>query len=102
MGIFQNHLMAAAASIAPATTDFYTHQIANSVRTHDSTSSSIKRTPGSNGNRQTWSISMWIKRCKVGETQFIFEAGGSGGYASRLFYTFASDDKIEISSSEVN
>ena len=32
MGVFQNHLMAAAVAKAAESTDFYTYQIANSIR----------------------------------------------------------------------
>ena len=99
--MFNNQLWQKPAGGAAA--DFYDHQIANSVRMHNGDDDSkITRTPSSAGNRATWSISIWMKRSKVGANQFIFEAGGSGGYATRLFYTFASDDKIEISSSTVN
>ena len=39
--------------------NFYTYQIANSFRWD---SGYLKRTPGSAGNRQTWTFSCWIKQ----------------------------------------
>ena len=103
MGVFQNNLMGAAAAAGSAAAGgFYTHQIANSVRTFESTNSKITRTPSSAGNMATWSISIWMKRSKLGASQFIFEAGASGGYASRLFYSFVAGGGIEMSSGEVN
>ena len=99
MGILEN---ANAIPTAAGAADFYTYQIANSCRTHDDTSSSIRRTPSSDGNRQTWCISMWVKRAKVSETQFIFEAGTSGDSGSRLFWSFVAGDGIEVSSGVTN
>ena len=82
--------------------DFYEYQIANSVRTFESTNSKITRTPGTAGNRATWSISIWMKRSKLGTGQMIFEAGSSGHYDTRLFYQFAAGGGIEMSSGEAN
>ena len=83
--------------------DFYDHQIANSVRTHfGDDNSTIKRTPSTDGNRATWSISIWMKRAHLGANQFIFESGASGNFDTRLFYLFTPTGGIEMSSGEVN
>jgi len=69
MGIFQNNLMgAAAAAGGAAAADFYDYQIATScrfIRTGDNENTYLKRTPGSAGNRKTYTISLWVKRTQV-------------------------------------
>jgi len=104
LGANKQALMGAAGGAAAAA-DFYDYQIANSVRTHTSTSSSITRTPSSAGNRATWCISMWMKRSTIttGTNQMIFEAGTSGDSSTRLFWAFnGTYDTIEVSSGTVN
>jgi len=102
MGVFQNHLMGAAAAAASASTDFYDHQIANSVRMQMGAGSRLRRTPSSAGNRQTWAISMWVKRCKLGDEQFLYEAGASGDQDGRLRLVFTDADKIMVGTGNAN
>jgi len=89
MGIFQNNLMGAAAAAASAGSDFYDHQIANSCR-FDGSSSELDRTPGSAGNRRTFTFSTWIKKVKNGVQQCFFSAG-SGTFSD---FEFDSSDRL--------
>ena len=68
MGIFQNHLMGAAAAASAGGADFYDYQIQNSarfLRTGDNTNTYLKRTPSSAGNRKTYTLSLWVKRTQT-------------------------------------
>jgi len=69
MGVFQNNLMGAAAAAASAGgADFYDYQIQHSarfIRTGDNANTYLKRTPGSAGNRKTYTLSLWVKRTQI-------------------------------------
>ena len=81
---------------------FYDHQIEQSVRGEMDAGTRIRRTPSSAGNRTTWAISMWIKRSKLGDEQFLYEAGSSGDADSRLRLVINDDDKIMITTGNSN
>tara|TARA_R100000988_G_scaffold77944_2_gene41851 strand:- start:168 stop:2597 length:2430 start_codon:yes stop_codon:yes gene_type:complete len=83
-------------------TDFYTHQINHSVRMQMGAGSRLRRTPSSAGNRQTWAISMWVKRAKLGDEQFLFEAGASGNQDGRLRMVFTDGDAIMVGTGNAN
>ena len=104
MGVFQNNLLAASAAAASAGGGaFYDYQIEQSVRFDSASSSTLRRTPSSAGNRTTWSFSAWIKRSDLGTFQMILEAGsGSVAVDSRLFHAFTTGDAMEASSGTVN
>jgi len=54
------------------------YDVANSVRFNDNDSPSMYKTPGSSGNRRTWTFSTWFKRGNIGSSQWILDAyGGS-------------------------
>ena len=51
--------------------------IDQALRFNDDDSASLNRTPGSAGNRRTWTFSCWVKRGNLtGANQPIFSAGG--------------------------
>jgi hypothetical protein len=53
------------------------YQIDQSIRFNDDDSASLNRTPGSAGNRRTFTFSCWVKRANLtGANQPIFSAGG--------------------------
>ena len=61
------------------------NDIANSLRFRGNTFGYLQRTPGSSGNRKTFTISFWGKRATLGTEQHIFGAGWSGsGYHDTL------------------
>jgi len=90
MGVFQNNLMGAAAAAASAGGGgFYSHQIEQSVRFEEDAGDKIARTPGSSGNRRTFTISFWLKRTVLsnsGNHMVIFgaDAGSSNYFHLRL------------------
>ena len=82
--------------------DFYDHQIAQSVRGEMSAGTRLRYTPSGAGNRQTWAISMWIKRSKLGDEQFLYEAGASGGSSTRLRLVINDGDSIMVTNGNAN
>ena len=82
--------------------DFYDYQIEQSVRGDMGDGTRLRRTPSSAGNRQTWAISMWIKRSLLGDEQFLYEAGASGGSSTRLRLVINDSDKIMITNGNAN
>ena len=84
MGVFQNNLMGAAAAAASAGGGgFYSHEISNSVRFNASASSSMYRTQGTPTNVDKCTISLWVKRGKLGAAIYAFT--GSGNYSQISF-----------------
>ena len=79
MGLFQNHMMAAAAAATADTT----YSITNSCRFDGD--SILKITPGSDGDRNTWTFSTWFKRAGISTgtalttIQNIFGGGSLAG-----------------------
>jgi hypothetical protein len=93
MGVFQNNLMGAAAAAASAGGgDFYSHQIANSMRFAGV--QDLDRSRSSAGSTTTSSISFWVKRSKLGAYQYILHAYADGNNYVRM--TFLSDDTLEF------
>jgi len=45
------------------------YQIQRSLRFNSGDSAYLSKTPSSAGNRKTWTISLWLKRCKLGSLQ---------------------------------
>ena len=86
MSIFTNYMMAAAAAQAGAAT---TYSIDNSCMFDFDSSSYLSRSPASNTNRTTWTMSFWFKLCKFASTT-------SGGIV--LFS--AGDTEIRISNND--
>ena len=83
-------------------TGFYPFSIDQSLRYNSADTLAMKRTPSSAGNRQTWSISMWIKRGGLGINAFLCEAGASGDADSRLRLVFNTSDKLLITTGNAN
>ena len=52
-------------------------------------SEKLSRTPSSNGNMQTWTVSCWVKRTEIGTNQMIFSA-------SDTYLYFNTSDVIQI------
>jgi hypothetical protein len=71
------------------------YDINNSVRLRSSASASLSRTPGSAGNRKTWTLSAWVKIGALGSTsRHILTAG----YSTNPWFVFGftSNNVIEI------
>jgi hypothetical protein len=93
MGIFQNNLMGAAAAAASASTDFYDHQIANSIRMSNDNDSTLKITAGTPTSNKTFTYSWWMKKYTQGnnttQDSNVFTAGTGGG--TYVFFAFTGD-----------
>jgi hypothetical protein len=64
------------------------YQIERSLRFNSADSAYLNRTPGSAGNRRTWTWSGWVKRSTLGTVQGIFDAySGSSDFATVFFNT---------------
>ncbi len=90
MGVFQNNLMGAAAAAASAGGgDFYTHQIANSIRNSAAQNGTLQFTAGTPTSSTTFTMSYWVKRytnTTDGDDTNIFVTGtGGGAYAFMAF-----------------
>jgi len=66
--------------------------VANSLRFDDGSSDYLNRTPSSDGNRQKFTISTWVKRGNITSYQYIFSALTSVGDKDALY--FANDDTL--------
>ena len=53
------------------------YEISRSLKFDSGDSSYLTRTPGSDGNRKTWTFSCWMKRTPVGVLQTFFGAGSN-------------------------
>ena len=87
--------------------DFYEHQISNSVRFNRATPNLLHRTPGSAGNRQVGTVSLWMKPLynaimSANENLSIFTAGTSGNQTDALRVLYMYQDFLRSSSTEAN
>ena len=74
------------------------HQVANSCRFDNLGSDSLTRTPGSDGDRQKWTTSQWIKRGNfTGQHQNVFTCGT---YSESI--NIRDDDKVYVQVSNNN
>ena len=82
MGVFQNNLMGAAAAAASASTDFYSYQIANSIRGSAAADTTLKFTAGTPTSSDTFTMAYWVKRQTTSTDDAannIFVTGTGGG-----------------------
>ena len=71
------------------------YSIDNSLRFNDGDSPTLSRTPASAGNRQTWTVSFWIKRADVSTYQGIFSTY-TGTASINTQGGFRTDNKFEF------
>ena len=72
------------------------YEIDNSLRFNDGDTAELTRTPGSEGDKQKHTISMWFKRCTSGTNQALFSAGVDGGVIYSIRFI---DDALYLSQS---
>lgn len=75
------------------------YQISRSVRLRSSASAYFNRTPASAGNRKTWTWSGWVKRGKLGATQWLFDADNGATDSTELNFVIGSGDTLSIGGS---
>jgi len=76
--------------------------IDGSLKFDSGSSNYLNRTPSSAGNRKTWTWSGWVKRNKLGATQFLFEAGSADTATDRFLVRFQSDDTLLVTVAQAN
>jgi len=92
MSIINNGLLLASGADAAVG-----YQISRSLRFNSADSAYLSRTPGSAGNQQTWTLSMWVKRSKLGSTYRLFDAYTSASDTGYTLLGFSNEDKLIIS-----
>ena len=96
MPVFNNALAGAAGSGGAAD-----YKIKRSLRFNGSVDSAfLNRSPSSAGNRKTWTFSGWVKRSKLGERQYIFEAGSADTATDRFMIRFENTDELTITTGQ--
>lgn len=82
-------------ALSPAAAVPSGYQISRSLRFNSADSAYLNRTPGTAGNRKTWTWSWWVKRSKLGTLQQIFSAENTA--SNYYFYIrFLAADTLEI------
>jgi hypothetical protein len=79
--------------IIPANSITGGYEVDNSLRFDDGSSDNLTRTPSSNGNKQIWTWSGWVKRGAISTWQGLFQAGSNNNMTDIHFYT---DDKLYV------
>ena len=69
------------------------YEVANSLRFDSGSSDNLTRTPSSVGNRKTFTISFWVKRCKFGSNNYLM-ATSTG--TSEALLVFFNGDKFDV------
>ena len=64
------------------------YQIQRSLRFNSADSAYLSRTPGSAGNRKTWTWAGWVKRCRTGGDSDVLFSAYSGSINQDLYITF--------------
>ena len=74
------------------------YDIDNSLKFESDNVEYLTQTPSSDGDRQKFTISLWVKRCELGSYQTLYGAQPSSGYANAntFQFCFTPDDKIGL------
>ena len=91
--VFNNNLLLGAAGAADG------YAIDQSIRFNDDDSAYLSRTPGSAGNRKTWTFSSWVKRANLfnGSVPQIIFSAANGSTLDFIMQFGQSDDTLRIS-----
>jgi len=98
MGVFQNNLLAGAAAAASAGGGaFYSHQIEQSLFIPGGGTNGLNRTLGTPTNEYKLTLSVWLKRSAIGNTnlQEIWKAF-TGSQGVNTGFDYATDDKLGV------
>ena len=77
-------------------TEFYPFEIDNSLRLNRGDSAHLERTPSSEGDRRTNTVSLWVKRSELGRTTRLFMATNNSSNARYTILEFNSTDTIRF------
>ena len=78
------------------------YNVANSLRFNDDSSDYLNRTPGSAGNRRTFTISCWIKRGQTTTLSNIMSAWASNADSGHFLFRFDSAERLDVSTWSTN
>jgi hypothetical protein len=70
------------------------YEIQRSLRFNAPNSSFLSRTPGTAGNRKTWTWAGWVKRSELGNDRRFFEAGTA--YNDALWIGFGANNRLSL------
>ncbi len=70
------------------------YDVANSLRFNGGDSEDLERTPSSSGNNNKNTVSVWLKRARVDEEDFIIY--GEDGSTNRCKITFKSNNQLQV------
>jgi hypothetical protein len=72
------------------------YNLENSLRFRSSASAYLSRTPGTAGNRKTFTYSAWVKRGTLGVVQSILSVGVVTASNPRVDWQFNASNSLEI------
>lgn len=72
------------------------YEIEQSLRFNSADSAYLNRTPGSAGNRKTWTWSGWVKRSRLSTADEVFFNSNGGTDSTRFDFFWISNDTFEI------
>lgn len=76
-------------------TAFYEFPVDQSLRFNGS-STYLKRTPASEGDRKNWTFSAWVKRCTLETSQTLLSSGTTSVYSDGIFIIYFYQDNIFV------
>jgi hypothetical protein len=94
VGVFQNHLMAAAVDAAAAGGAF---EIEYAISMDDSDNDYVTWSPDADGNRQKWTWSQWFKRKETNSEKYLWAGGTSGSQYYVIGHRVTNQLLIELS-----
>ena len=77
------------------------YDVDNSIYIERLASERLKRTVSSTGDRQKGTISIWVKRVHLTDTQYVWESATSDSLTGRLFLRFQSDDTLRLATGTI-
>ena len=77
-------------------------EVERSLRFVDEDQHYLTRTPGSAGNRKTWTLSVWVKRTTVDANQRILTAYDGSNVNAECNIQFQSDGKLQINNNNTS
>ena len=72
------------------------YDVDNSLRFDDGSSDRLDRTPGSDGNRKTFTLSVWVKRSSLSSSVAIFQQRANSNASQQFQLQFRSDDNLRV------
>jgi hypothetical protein len=72
------------------------YQISRSLRFNSADSAYLNRTPGSAGNRKTWTWAGWVKRSALGTSQYIFESRTGASDTTIMNFSFNASNQLQV------